>query len=133
MVKTYQELHPQGQFGHLQTTVEQFLSRETPFWLVELTPNPVGCPPIACLWLGNAIDQISGERCAHMLLLYVEPEHRRRGVGSALISQAEGWAQARGDHQLGLQVFATSQAALSLYQRRGYQTQSLWMIRELKG
>jgi GNAT superfamily N-acetyltransferase len=129
MVKTYQELHPQGNFGHLQSTVEQFLSRDTPFWLVEVTP---GLPPVACLWLGNAIDQMRGDRCAHVLLLYVEPLHRRRGLGLALLTMAETWAQKRGDRQLGLQVFAASEAALELYQKRGYQTQSLWMVRELK-
>lgn len=128
MVKTYQELHPEGSFGHLQSTVEQFLSSDTPFWLVDVAP---GSPPVACLWLGNAIDQMRGDRCAHVLLLYVEPEHRRNGLGSALLAMAERWAQQRGDRQLGLQVFATSEAALHLYQKRGYQTQSVWMVREL--
>jgi GNAT superfamily N-acetyltransferase len=128
MVKTYQELNPEGNFGHLQSTVEQFLSPDTPFWLVEAVP---GLPPVACLWLGNAIDQMRGDRCAHVLLLYVEPQHRRRGLGSVLLAMAEAWAQKRGDRQLGLQVFAASEAALQLYQKRGYQTQSVWMVREL--
>jgi GNAT superfamily N-acetyltransferase len=128
MVKTYQELYPEGNFGHLQLTVEQFLSPDTPFWLVDVAS---GSPPVACLWLGNAVDQMRGDRCAHVLLLYVEPQYRRNGLGSALLAMAERWAQNRGDRQLGLQVFATSEAALQLYQKRGYQTQSLWMVRKL--
>jgi ribosomal protein S18 acetylase RimI-like enzyme len=87
---------------------------------------------VACLWLGNAIDQVQGDRHAHIFLLYVMPEYRRQGIGSALMRHAEDWARARGDRQLGLQVFYNNQAALSLYHKLGYQTQSLWMVKPLR-
>jgi ribosomal protein S18 acetylase RimI-like enzyme len=81
--------------------------------------------------MGNAIDQLQGDRHAHIFLLYVMPEHRRRGVGSALMRHAEDWARARGDRQIGLQVFQSNRPALNLYHRLGYQTQSLWMVKSL--
>jgi ribosomal protein S18 acetylase RimI-like enzyme len=87
--------------------------------------------PVACLWLGNAIDQVTGDRHAHIFLLYVLPEYRRRGIGKALVDSAENWARARGDRQMGLQVFQTNQPALNLYRQLGYQTQSLWMLKPL--
>lgn len=87
--------------------------------------------PVACLWAGNAVDQVTGDRHAHIFLLYVHPKHRRRGIGKALMRYVENWARARGDRQLGLQVFQANKAALNLYNHLGYQPQSLWMVKQL--
>lgn len=43
----------------------------------------------------------------------------------------ENWARARGDRQIGLQVFQSNKNALNLYNQLGYQTQSLWMVKPL--
>ncbi|MEA5577561.1 GNAT family N-acetyltransferase [Anabaena sp. UHCC 0451] len=143
--RTYQELFPDQDFSHLSRTIEQYFSIDTPLWWVyetegtgngeqgtgnreEKTQSP---NPIACLWAGNAIDQVTGCRHAHIFLLYVVPSHRRRGIGTALMQYIENWAKQRGDRQLGLQVFASNTPALNLYQQLGYQTQSLWMIKLL--
>lgn len=139
---SYQELFPeQGDFSHLPETVKRYFSRETPLWWVESADATVNggsliVPPppsqlVACLWMGNAIDQLQGDRHAHIFLLYVMPEHRRRGVGSALMRHAEDWARARGDRQIGLQVFQSNKPALNLYHHLGYQAQSLWMVKSL--
>ena len=138
MQRTYQDMFPQQDFSHLSQTVEQYLSRDTPLWWVEHSAakkEPVNIfptPPIACLWMGNAIDQISGLRHAHIFLLYVTPSHRRKGIGTALMQYAENWAKQRGDNQIALQVFQTNTPALNLYNQLGYQTQSLWMIKPLQ-
>lgn len=143
MQRTYQELEAADGYAHLAQTVQQYLSNETPLWWVvstaedrseNLTRLPSGRShqPIACLWLGTAIDQLHGDRHTHIFLLYVLPEHRRRGIGKALMLHAEAWAQARGDRQIGLQVFQSSHAARSLYDRLGFQTQSLWMVKPLQ-
>lgn len=142
---SYQELFPeQTDFSHLAETTRRYFSQETPLWWVELAdaamsegssvvPHPLQpSQPVACLWMGNAVDQVKGDRHAHIFLLYVMPEHRRQGIGSALMRHAEDWARARGDRQLGLQVFQSNQPALSLYQKLGYQTQSLWMVKPLR-
>lgn len=138
MQRTYQELFPIAALGHLALTVEQYFSSETPLWWVELnsiavSELPCRQTPIACLWIGNAIDQASGERHAHIFLLYVAPNHRCKGIGAALMRYAENWAKARGDRQIGLQVFQSNQPALNLYRALGYQTQSLWMVKPLEG
>ena len=129
MRRTYQELHPGQSLDHLAQTVEQYLSKETPLWWIEsIAP---AATPIGCLWLGNAINQVNGDRHAYIFLLYVQPEHRRRGIGSALVEIAEAWAIERGDRQIGLQVFADNQPALTLYRKLGYQTQSLLLLKSL--
>ncbi|MBD2207132.1 GNAT family N-acetyltransferase [Calothrix sp. FACHB-1219] len=146
MQRSYQDIFPSEDFSHLAQTVEQYFSSKTPLWWVdeeeradeqgsrgEFSPlSPLSSPsPVACLWVGNAIDQLSGSRHAHIFLLYVVPEHRRRGIGTALMKYLENWATQRGDRQIGLQVFQSNQAALNLYDQLGYQTQSLWMVKSL--
>lgn len=132
MQHTYQELYPTQNFAHLAQTVEQYFSSETPLWWVEASDTAVKpAAPVACLWMGMAIDQTTGGRYPHIFLLYVRPDHRRRGIGSALMQQVEAWAQSQGNHQIGLQVFAHNQPALKLYEKLGYQTQSLWMIKPI--
>jgi ribosomal protein S18 acetylase RimI-like enzyme len=128
MQRTYQELYPECSIAHLAQTVDQHLNRDTPLWWI--TPN-ASPEPIACLWLGTAIDQIYGDRHAHIFLLYVAPAHRCRGLGSALLRRAEQWAMTRGDRQIGLHVFQTNQPALRLYTKLGYQPHSIWMVKQL--
>lgn len=126
--RTYREQFPEQELGHLATTVEQYFSPQTPLWWVdEFDPDPSPARPVACLWLGNAIDLADGQRTAHVFLLYVAPEHRKRGIGSALMVHAELWATGRGDRKISLQVFTNNQPALNLYQKLGYQPQSLLM------
>ena len=151
MQRTYQDLSPGHDFSHLARTVEQYLSTETPLWWVDfvgegqddesnLSPRTksrfanasrLSPQPVACLWVGNAIDQVRGDRHTHIFLLYVKPEHRRRGVGKALMRHVENWAIAKGDRQIGLQVFQFNSSAINLYNQLGYQTQSLWMVKSL--
>ncbi|OCQ91123.1 acetyltransferase [Oscillatoriales cyanobacterium USR001] len=145
--KTYQELYPDQPLSHLALMVEQYFSNQTPLWWVEWErekaelggdfPIPASFSSfhshkVGCLWLGNAIDQISGDRHAHIFLLYVDPEHRQRGIGSALVNCAENWARERGDRQIGLQVFLSNKPAVNLYQKLGYQTHSISMIKSLR-
>ncbi|WP_370587962.1 GNAT family N-acetyltransferase [Trichocoleus sp. FACHB-591] len=142
MQRTYQELYPDQDFSHLAQTVERYLTHDSPVWWVELEePSPAtsttllsraALSPVACLWLGNSVDQVTGDRHACIFLLYVLPEHRRRGIATALIQHAIAWSQARGDRQLGLQVFQANQPALNLYQKLGFQTQALWMVKPLE-
>lgn len=150
MQLTYEELYPGETFAHLAQTVDQYFSGETPVWWAEMPqdepPNAThsapelahtGRPsssfttPIGCLWLGNAVDQVTGCRYSHIFLLYVAPAYRRQGIGAALIQRAEAWAKARGDQQVGLQVFQHNLPALRLYEKLGYRPQSIWMVKAI--
>lgn len=132
---TYQEFYPGRDFSHLAQTVEQYLSKDTPLWWVEFLDEEAGsgksAKAIASLWLGNAVDQLKGSRHTHIFLLYVAREHRRQGIGTALMHHAEDWARARSDRQISLQVFLSNQPAVNLYHQLGYQTESLLMVKSL--
>jgi GNAT superfamily N-acetyltransferase len=128
---TYEELYPQQQdYRHLQSTVDRYFSAETPLWFV--TTSEQNChQKIACLWIGIAIDQITGIRHPNIFLIYVDPIYRRQGIGRALMKYAEIWAKAQGYIQIGLQVFTANQPAIDLYQQLGYQSRSISMMREI--
>jgi GNAT superfamily N-acetyltransferase len=130
MHNAYIELFPERNFPYLESAITRFFSSETPLWWVQPIDS-LAWNPIAGLWLGGAIEQGTGERQTHILLLYVMPEHRRRGIGAALVRYAETWAKMRGDRQIGLQVFETNLPALSLYEALGYDTQSRWMTKSI--
>lgn len=157
MQRTYQEQFPDQDFSHLAHTVEQYFCRDTPLWWVDEEARDKGAggrgqgeiisqlpitnyqssithhqSPIACLWVGNAIDQVSGDRHPHIFLLYVIPEYRHRGIGKGLMAYIENWAIHKEYRQIGLQVFPSNTPALNLYHQLGYQEQSLWMVKSLQ-
>ncbi|MEM6518940.1 MAG: GNAT family N-acetyltransferase [Cyanobacteria bacterium P01_D01_bin.71] len=128
--QTYQETGATEPHQHLAQTVDQhFSSSQTPLWWVDTATPP--SQPVGCLWLGTAIDQQRGDRHSYVLTLYVAPAHRRRGIATALLQQAQNWAKAKGDRQIGLQVFANNPGALALYRRLGYQPYALWLMKSL--
>lgn len=130
MQRTYEELYPGYDYRHLQGVIEQYWSAQTPFWLVSSQTDTQHF--VGCLWLGTAIDQITGAAYTHLFILYVEPNYRKQGLGTALLQVAEEWASQRGDQQIGLQVFTNAQPALSLYEKLGYQPKALLLVKPVK-
>ncbi len=126
--RTYQEIFPEQQnFSHLSQTVDQYFSRRSPLWWAKV--NASDTAPIAGLWLGNAVDQVTGQHYAHVFMLYVLPDYRRQGIATALLEEAQRWSQTRGDRQIGLQVFPQNTAALNLYQKLGFIPHSVMMLK----
>jgi [ribosomal protein S18]-alanine N-acetyltransferase len=52
--------------------------------------------------------------------MLVDRGWRGRGVGSALVAAAIGWARRHGLHKLCLEVFAHNTAAIALYRKCGF-------------
>ncbi|HXV96508.1 MAG TPA: GNAT family N-acetyltransferase [Gaiellaceae bacterium] len=53
--------------------------------------------------------------------LMVAVEHRRQGIGRALMETAEAWARGVGVRKLELHVFPYNEAAIALYEGLGYE------------
>lgn len=121
--RSYREFYPETGFEHLETTLNSYFAADTPLWWVR---NPKGIA-VGCLWMGITIDQISGDRHSHIFLLYVLPEYRRQGIGSALMNTAENYAKEKGDRQITLQVFKSNQTAQNFYRNLDYQAHSIMM------
>lgn len=113
---------------HLAQTLDRFLSSATPIWWIVST---IDRQIIAGLWAGRSQEQRRGDRQTHIFLVYVEPAHRRRGLATALLAEAECWAQAQGDRGLSLQVYADNPAAIALYKRSGFTVESLGLSKRL--
>jgi ribosomal protein S18 acetylase RimI-like enzyme len=58
---------------------------------------------------------------AHVVGLYVRPEHRGAGLGSRLLDRAEAWARERDHERVTLSVSLENDAARRLYDERGYE------------
>ena len=56
----------------------------------------------------------------HLLNLTVAPARQRRGHGQAMLARLAGWARARGDLALWLEVRQSNRAARALYARQGF-------------
>ncbi len=130
MTLAYQELFPtQANFSHLTDTVKTYLVKQNPgLWWIK-TVKSGEC--VACLWLGNAISQKTGERYTHIFLIYVIPTYRRQGLGTAMLKMAQTWAIEQGQKQIGLQVFVNNFPAVNLYKKFGFESQSILMIKNL--
>ena len=56
----------------------------------------------------------------HLVSMWVDPRHRRRGVARALVDQAVGWAAERQAREVILWVVDQNTAARNLYERAGF-------------
>ncbi len=65
-----------------------------------------------------------GSRLAHLILLAVEPEHRRHGTGAALLRWLEASAGVAGIAQIVLEVRAANRGARAFYREQGYGEQT---------
>ena len=61
-----------------------------------------------------------GDRDAHLLLLAVQPLHRRRGIGRALLEWLEKSCRTAGIESIRLEVRAGNQPARSFYRACGF-------------
>lgn len=69
-------------------------------------------------------------RVLHVHALYVNPGHRRRGIGRALLQAVIGWGRAQGCTQAELNVLVRNPSR-SLYQRIGFQPLQTEMVLDL--
>lgn len=73
---------------------------------------------------GFALALALGEE-AEIVSLGVLPEHRRRGIGSALLDAICGEARSRGAARVVLEMASDNEAASELYARRGFRVVGL--------
>ena len=75
--------------------------------------------------LSLARDPHPASRHVADLGLMVAADHRRRGIGRALLEQAVRWADQAGVRKLELHVFPWNEPALALYDAFGFEREGL--------
>lgn len=87
--------------------------------------------PLGFINLQTAID-FTGEIHSHISDLVVRSTAEGRGVGTALLREAESWAVRRRHRLLALNVFTANHRARGLYERMGFLSDTIRMIKELR-
>jgi len=64
----------------------------------------------------------AGGAAGHIITLDVVSEHRRSGVGTALLREAERRLGERGVRRVSLETATSNEAGVAFWQRHGYQT-----------
>ena len=82
-------------------------------------------------FLEPAVDYFSGERHGHLGMIAVTAEAEGHGAGAALMRAAEDWARTCGYSKLTLNVFEGNQRARRVYERSGYQVETLRYVKIL--
>ena len=77
------------------------------------------------------VPALAPQRYAMVQELVVAQAHQRRGIATRLMTKAHRWARDRGVTEVGLSVYEFNQAALRLYRKLGYSTDSRRLSRTL--
>ena len=83
------------------------------------------------MYLVTTSDFYTKEKHGHVSDLVVAREGEGRGVGRALLAAGEEWARERGYRLLSLKVFGDNERARRLYERIGYATDTIKMVKSL--
>jgi GNAT superfamily N-acetyltransferase len=62
--------------------------------------------------------------------VFVDPDHRNRGIGHALIASVEGWARRKGANGVSLQVAAANTRGRKFYEELGFREISVYEVLE---
>ncbi len=82
--------------------------------------------------LEPAIDYFSGEPHGHLGMIAVTDAAEGRGAGAALLRAAEDWAREQGYPRLTLNVFEGNQRARQVYERFGYQVETVRYVKAIE-
>jgi ribosomal-protein-alanine N-acetyltransferase len=112
------DCYPRG-IAYSRSTLRWFLSQRGADCLV--AESSAAEAPRGATIGGFLITESEGE-AAHIITLDVVAAHRRGGVGSALLSAAEGRLAARGVRRVSLETATDNEAGVAFWQRHGYRT-----------
>jgi ribosomal protein S18 acetylase RimI-like enzyme len=83
------------------------------------------------VWVDQIRSGFTGFVQAYILDLFVTEMYRSQGLGRRLMAQAEDWAREHNLTSIGLSVAKHNIAALGLYEKLGYKTETLRLCKRL--
>lgn len=76
-----------------------------------------------------SLSSMVAQRRPAMISMVVDENHRSAGIGSELLHTAERWAHEQGAELVMLDMLANNEGARSLYERLGYETHGLLLLK----
>jgi len=103
---------------------ELIKSPDAGVYVAELDAEVIGC---GYAKLVKSKDYLKHAYHAHLGFMFVNPEHRGRGVNSKIIDVLKKWSLARGVTEIRLEVYAKNSSALKAYEKTGFAPHMLEM------
>jgi len=88
--------------------------------------------PAGFTFLEPAVDYFTGQADGHIGMVAVAETAEGKGVGAALMRAAEDWARRNGYPRLHLNVFAGNDRARRVYERTGYEIETIRYVKKLE-
>jgi len=88
---------------------------------------------VGFIWVGQSRSGFTGAVQAYILSVYVTEACRGQGLGRRLMLRAEDWAREHNFKSIGLGVAAHNVSAITLYEKLGYQPETMRMVKDLGG
>jgi len=88
--------------------------------------------PLGFVFLEPAVDYFSGDPHGHIGMIAVSERAEGHGAGAALMRAAEEWARANRYPKLTLNVFEGNARARAVYERFGYQVETLRYVKPIE-
>lgn len=104
-------------------TIDAYFRRELPG--AEVLVAEAGREPLGFVFLETGRDYFTRREHAHVGILAVASRAEGLGAGRALLAAAEEWTKARGLSVLTLNVFGGNARARRLYERSGFEAETL--------
>jgi ribosomal protein S18 acetylase RimI-like enzyme len=120
------DLNAMGRFFALYATGERELHAGTELFIAVDRDQPAGL-----LAIRSDQDYFTGHPRAYIELLAVAETAEGRGVGRALMEQAEAWAREHGCIEVVLDVFASNAGAIAFYRRLGFEVDHMRMAKPI--
>lgn len=86
---------------------------------------------IGFVWITLEISGNTGARFGWILDIYVDPAHRRMGIGKRLMAQAEEWVRGYDVKEMWLNAGYFNDEALALYRSYGFEIETVHMCKRI--
>lgn len=113
---------------HFRAKIEPYVNGpRTEAWIAEDANGAF----LGYILVGAGGGFLTPEAQAFVFDLWVAPPHRRQGIGTFMLSWAEGWARGRGYRKLKLEVADANDAGRRLYAKAGFRPERHYMGKPL--
>jgi len=87
--------------------------------------------PLGYVFVTTRKDYFTHQPHAHVEILALAPEAEGRGIARVLMQAVEDWSREQGYSRVTLNVFATNQRAIGLYEHLGYRPETVHYLKDL--